>query len=201
MRVITSTNVDLISPFPRKELRRVYGWLHCYKSIIETDAFPDSPEAYETMMAEALPNMQTYGVIDKNNLTNHKHDSPLVGMFAFEPSSPWNCYIHLASNRRAWKGHLMDEAASAAIKDLFETNPQLLRMSGFILAENKPVRYMAKRLGWTKEALLEDWVTQHGSPKTIIHYGLTRKRWLDLTDPINQPPLEEEQFTSHEDTT
>jgi len=199
MRVITSENVDLISPFPRKELKRVYGWLHCYKSMIETDAFPDSPEMYESVMAEALPNMQTYGVIDKNNLTNHKHECPLVGMFAFEPASPWNCYIHLASNRRAWKGHLMDEAAKAAIKDLFETNPGILRISGFVLPENKPVKYMAKRLGWEKEALLQDWLTQKGEPKDVIHYSLTRRKWAGLVtdpDPIpEQPQSQEEIYT------
>jgi len=177
MRVIQSTNIDLISPFPRKEISRIFGWLHCYNSVVQHDASPQTPEEYEAVMTENLPNMVTYGVIDKNNTTNHKHEAPLIGMYAFEPVSPWNAYMHLASNRRAWKGRLMDEAAQVAIDDIFTTNPGLLRISGFVLEENRPVRYMAQRMGWKQEGVLHDWVTKKGEPRSVIHYGLTRKQW------------------------
>lgn len=183
MRIIEGDLVDLISPFPRHELKRVFGWLYCYKSIIETDVFPKTPEEYEQQMLKVIPNVLSYAVIDKTNTTNHKHEAPLVGMFAFEPMSEWNAYIHLASSRSAWKKHLMDEAAELSINDVFKTQP-FLRLSGFILEENKPVRYMAKRMGWTYEALLEDWVCQKDIPKNVIHYGFTRKKWLDSTRPI-----------------
>ncbi len=178
MKVLEGQSVDLISPFPTSHLSRVYGWLHCYNSVIEPDGFPKSPEEYTKLMAAAIPQTFSYGVIDKNNTTKSKHENPLVGVYMFEPTNQWNAYLHFASNRKAWKGKLMDEAAQLAIDDVFTNNPTILRLSGFILESNRPVRYMAQRMGWVKEALLEDWITQKGEPRNVIHYGLTRKQWL-----------------------
>jgi RimJ/RimL family protein N-acetyltransferase len=198
MRIIEGDLVDLITPFPRKELKRVFGWLYCYKSIIETDAFPKTPEEYEEQMSQVIPNILSYAVIDKNNITHNKHETPLVGMFAFEPMSEWNAYIHLASSRSAWKKHLMDEAARLSITDVFSTQP-FIRLSGFILEQNLPVRYMAKRMGWTYEGLLKDWVTQNGVIKDVIHYGYTRAQWLESQPNLSPPaPVPDSTETTQE---
>lgn len=186
--VIPGTAVDLISPFPVAHARRVFSWLHCYRNMASTDASPKTPEAYEEFFQATLPRVASFGVIDKLNLSGSKHEVPLVGFIAFEPSTPWNAYIHLASSRKAWKGHMMDEATLMAIDHLFKFST-VLRVSAFVVETNRPVRYMAQRLGFTQEAFLPDWIVQDGQPANMLHYGLTRARWQELQNLKTSEPV------------
>ena len=179
MKVIEGEKVDLISPFPVEHVHRVYDWMHQYKSIVETDLTPKTLEEYCEAMRVQLTEggMVSYGVIDKHNVVGYTHPAPLVGIVGFEPHTAWNCYIHLAMNRRAWKYHMADEAVTLALRDVFE-NTELLRVSAFVLENNRPVRYMAQRMNFVREGLYEDWCTQEGKPVNVMHFGLTKTRWM-----------------------
>ena len=85
MRIIPGSNVDLISPFPEKEVQRLYGWLHCYRTLTECDDSPKGPEATCEFLLRDFRECVTYGMIDKNHLTNIKHEAPLVGAGSFAP--------------------------------------------------------------------------------------------------------------------
>ena len=186
MRILESDNIDLIEPFPVREAKRVFGWLHAYKNIIENDLSPKTPEEFETFMINILPNVRSYGVIDKNNTLGFRHEAPLVGMVVFEPQSVWNFFIHIASTRRAWGSGFMDEAINVAIKDLFDTVPSLLRVTGLTLSNNSPVKGLARRLGWHYEGKQHDAVLQDGEPRDLIQLGITRREWVLK----NTPPTE-----------
>src|SRR4051812_17902980 len=109
MNIIESQNVDLISPFPPNEAKRVFGWMHAYKSVIETDESPKTPEEFTQYFTEFIPNLRSYGVVDKHNKLEMKHEAPLIGMIAFQPSESYRGYIHIASTRRAWGTGLFEE--------------------------------------------------------------------------------------------
>lgn len=178
MEIISSTNVDLLTPFPIGEAKRVFGWLHAYKSVIETDQSPKTPQEFEAFFTHLIPNLKSYAVIDKNNSLKMNHEAPLIGMIAFEPHTIWNGYLHIASTRKAWGSGLFEEGVKAALTHIFETAPDLNRVSAHILANNYPAKSLAKRLGFVKEGLFEDWVTQKSEPKNIIQFGMTKKRWM-----------------------
>lgn len=204
MKIIEAANVDLIEPFPITEAKRVFKWLRAYKNIIESDLSPKTPEEFEEYFKTILPHIRSFGVIDKNSALGFRHEAPLIGMVVFEPATVWNCYLHIASNRRAWGTGFMDEAVRAGIAEVFASTPNLLRVSAYVLAKNGPVKGMARRLGFTFEGLLRDLVTQRGEPRNVIHFGYTRADWQagvgqGPTEAVRGPVAEESNKDTVED--
>ncbi len=179
MHIIESTNIDLIEPFPIQEAKRVFNWLRCYKNVIESDISPKSPEDFEQFLAAMIPFTRSFGVIDKFNTLKMKHEAPLVGMIVFEPFTIYNCYIHIASPRRAWGSGFMDEGISTALTEIFATEPTLLRVSAYVLENNGPVKGLARRLGFRFEGCMRDFVTQNSIPKNVLHFGMTKQDWTE----------------------
>jgi len=177
MDIIVGTNVDLISPYPHREIKRVYGWIHCYRSIVESDESPKTLEDFEIYMNKYLEVCASFGIIDKNHLTNVKHEAPLVGILIFEPGGLHNGYWHVATSRRAWGTGLVDEAAKLAFQWAFDTYQPLTRLSACIYDKNYPAQNLAKRLGFKREGLIEDMFVLDGQPRNMAHFGLTRKAW------------------------
>lgn len=182
MQILQAQNIDLITPFPIAEIKRLVGWLHCYKSVMWADGLPDTDEAMEAYCLQALKEVLSFGVIDKNQSLGYKHEAPMIGVVWFEAgSTPANCYIHFASTRRAWGSGLMNEAASAAIDFIFNNYQAIQRISGCIINANKPAKNYLKRIGFRQDGLFKDFVTQHGKPVSMAHFGLTRReQWLAL---------------------
>ena len=191
MRIIESTHIDLIEPFPLREAKRVFGWLHAYKNIVENDLSPKTPESFEEFMINLLPNVRSFGVIDRDNVLGFRHEAPLIGMVVFEPYTIWNSFIHLASTRRAWGSGFMDEAIDRALTDIFETTPTLLRVTGLALANNGPVKGLARRLGWQYEGKQHDAILQDGEPRDLVQFCVTRRAWV-LKNSTPPPEVEVE---------
>lgn len=175
MNIIECQDVDLIEPFPPQEIHRIWGWIHCYKTINLLDGGPTTAEEFNTYMANTLSQVRSWGVIDKNNKLNVKHEAPLIGAIMFEPSNEWGGYFHVASTRKAWGSRMIDQGGEAVIQYLFETCPELLRVGAYILEHNAPARGLAKRLGFRVEGYVRDLVMQGGEPKSMVLYGLTRR--------------------------
>lgn len=186
MRIIEAADVDLIEPFPLGELKRLVGWTHCYRTMMEVDGDPQTDEQKMLYYAEVLKTLPSWGVIDKANKLGYQHQAPLIGVIYIQPASPHNAYVHLASTRKAWGSGLMDQAGRRLIVHAFETYSQLGRLSGAILNTNKPAKAFAKRLGFVQDGLLRNFVTQNGTPRSVAHYGLLRSDQWE----VNQPQLE-----------
>ena len=183
MKIYTGTIIDLLEPFPEREIKRLVGWLHCYKSIIHSDDSPQTDEELVTYFTNYFkqPNVRSWGIIDKGNTINIQHEAPLVGFGAFEfaglPIGSRNGYFHCATTRKAWGAGLIDEAYRLGVDTIFTEHPDLLRVSSFVLNNNYPARKLALRVGMKIEGVLEDAVLQQGIPKPLTHFGLTRRRW------------------------
>lgn len=196
MQVIEGQNVDLISPFPITEVPRTYGWMHCYKSVVETDLSPKTQEDYLPYMAELLGRCVSWGMIDKNHLTNSKHEAPLVGLLLFEPLLPWTGYLHIATARKAWRTGIADEAVELGIKECFQNIPSLTRLSAYMHQRNAPAIGLAKRHGFVFEGLFHDMIVQNSEPANLVYFGLTRRNWQcpslqsDLPSASEEPCLE-----------
>lgn len=177
--VIEGKNVDVITPFPTKEISAAVGWLHCYKSLILGDNGPQTDEQLAEFLRLCVDNIQTWGVIDKSNLTNaSKTDIPIVGMIMFEPTAPNDGWFHVTSNRRAWGSKLVQpslaqEAGELVIKHLFETTG-LTRLSSTVISNNKAAYTFMRGLGFVKDGYFKDSVIQGGEVRDSIHLGLVR---------------------------
>jgi RimJ/RimL family protein N-acetyltransferase len=184
MKVYTGVSIDLVEPFPEKEITRLVNWLHCYKSIIHSDDSPQTDEELVVYFTNYFkqPNVRSWGIIDKNNTINIQHQAPLVGFGAFEfagdPAQARNGYFHCATTRRAWGAGLIDEGYRVALNAVFTENPSLLRASSFVINNNYPARKLALKMGMKVEGVLEDAVLQQGVPKPLTHFGITRRRWI-----------------------
>lgn len=183
MKVYPGSDVDLLEPFPLKEISRLVGWLHCFKNIIHSDDSPQTDEALMEYFTNYFqqPNVRSWGLIDKNNKVNINHEAPLVGFGAFEfagaPSGARNGYFHCATTRKAWGSGIIDEAARIAFGTVFAEHPDLLRVSSFVINNNYPARKLAQKLGMRTEGVMNDAVLQGGVPKPLSHFGLTRREW------------------------
>lgn len=201
LRIITGKDVDLICPFPISEIKRTYGWVHCYRTITECDDSPKDIDSYSAMMSQVLPRVVSWGMIDKNHLTNIKHEAPLVGFGMFEPSLMPNGtirsgYLHVATARRAWKANLVDEATDLVLADLFEGLPSLLRVSAYMADKNAPAKALVRRHGFRYEGLIEDSILVENSPENLVLFGLTRRNYNALCQPkclVESEPVSVEQ--------
>lgn len=203
MQVFPAQKTDLISPFPVQEIPRLRKWMYCYKSLILDDSIATSEDELLEFLHQFVqrPNVISWGVIDRDNVTGYRHEAPLIGYVSFEQFSPFNGYLHIASARSAWGKGLMDDAAAEVIKLLFENSPYLLRLSCAILAKNGPAKALAYRMGFKKEGSFASFVLQNGQPQDVLHFGLTREQYeaskqietatpSEVVDP--QPALVEE---------
>lgn len=183
MRIIEGNNVDLISPFPINEVTRTFGWMHCYRTFVESDDSPKEIEDYVRYMNAYLGGVFSWGIIDKNHLTNVKHEAPLVGLITVEPViAPWNGnprsgVLHVATARKAFRTGLVDEACLLVLKVMFEELPTVSRVSASMLEKNHPAKGLFKRLGFKFEGILQDAVMQANSPSNLVLFGLTRRNY------------------------
>ena len=181
--VIECPHVDLISPFPESAIPRLRKWMYCYKSLIIDDSRGADEETFGRYLHDSVlsPTMKTFGVIDKFNVTEYRHEAPLVGFVSVERVSPYNAYLHVASSRSCWGEGLMDEAGIAVLKLVFEADdPDLQRVSAAILDKNNAAKALAYRCGLLREGKFPAFIRQNGQPLAVVHFGMTRERWNEL---------------------
>lgn len=182
MNISVGKDVDLINPFPASMLPKAAQWMHCYKTLIFGDDGPKTTPEIEDFLRNraSLPFVASWGVVDKNNLTNSKEfQAPLVGIIFFENISAQNGYAHLASNRTAWgerlvKPGLMDQAGELAIQEVWKNLPQVQRISLTSYANNRAAMNMAHRLGFKKDGYFKNMGLYKGKPQDIVHFGRLR---------------------------
>lgn len=175
MRIIEGEHVDLISPYPTKELERAAQWFFQYSTYINDDTSPKTPENIQASLAYLVDNATTYGIIDKNNITKSTHEVPLVGFVSFALQTTWNGYLHLATSRRAWGRKssisLAEEAGKLAVEDLWNEHPNLMRQSVLVSSKNHPARRWAERIGFTLDGMLLHFFLSADKPGDAIHFG------------------------------
>lgn len=196
MKIIEGRDVDLITPFPQKELKRIFNWMRCYRTITETTAFPKTEEELAARLG-TMTNLQTFGIIDKNNFLGVRHEVPLIGIYMFDQDTIVNGNAHVASTRKAWGSRLVDQAGQRLMGYLFETMPTLTRITVSVLSTNAPAKALAKRLGFIYEGCLRDAITVQDHPANMSLFGLTRRDWDEfklgevVIDPVSPGRKEE----------
>jgi len=182
MNVIIGTDVDVITPFPVMAYGQAAQWMRCYKTLIFDDSGPQTNEDIERDIRNvcALPNVLSFGIVDKHNLTASKTlETPLVGIYIFEHLTRYNGYAHVASNRRAWgeklaKPALTEQAGKICAEYLFDHIPDLQRISISCMAANRGANSLAQRLGFVKDGYMKNMKCVKGQPVDMVHYGLLR---------------------------
>jgi len=182
IRVIEGTDVDIISPFPLLYLERLIKWTHQYKSLITHDFTPSDDASLTEGFKDHIENQLSYAVVDKHNKIGLPSDEPIVvGGYFIEASTPVNVYTHVVSQRRCWGKGLMDEAAGMVVKDLFDTQPQLQRISAYMVANNRAVIHFIEKQGFAREGVFRDMAQIKGKLLDVMHYGMTRKKFNSMT--------------------
>lgn len=180
--VTEGPEVDLIEPFPISEIRRLVGWSHCFRSMCVMDDAPKDEQSLIEYFTKYLPMVRSFGVIDKFNKLGYKHEAPLIGCFIYEkPLNMPNGYVHVTSTRKAWGSGLLDQAAKLGIKMLFDTDPNLLRISALLVTSNAPAKQFVKRVGFKQDGQFKNYLTQNGTPKAVSHFGILKEQVTSWT--------------------
>ena len=190
MKIIECPHVDLLSPFPLKEIDRVKGWIHCYHSFIVDDTTPAGDDKFvmDLLKTElSAPFTDSWAVIDKFNVTNSHHEVPLVGFIQSQFFSPYNGYLHIMSSRTCWGKGLMDEAFDKVIETLFD-NPKVYRLSMVIFDKSRPAKSFAIRHGFKLDGKFDDFTVKDGKPIRVVHLGLLKRDWEAERVPIVTEP-------------
>ncbi len=179
--VTEGKNVDIIEPFPIKEIQAAVGWMHCYKTLVCGDDGPQTNEEIGAFLLTNLqaPNIRTWAIVDKDNLTHTHSNAPLVGMISFERANAQNGYLHITTPRKVWgeklaKPGMAEQATHLVISQLFTNEPALQRISVAIISTNKAAINLATRIGFKKEGYLPAMSKIKGLPADVVHYGLLR---------------------------
>ena len=180
MKIISGQNVDLITPFPEAEVPRIFGWKHCYRTLPEDDDAPQEREEFLQGVREVLPYSFHAGVIDKQRVTSTRHEAPLVGICMFIPSGRRDGLLHFAVGRRAFRAGLMQEALAFFITEVFDSFPELLRMTVVLDESNSPAKSLLRKEGFKFEGVARDAVMAQGVPRSRVSFGLTRQDCITL---------------------
>lgn len=175
MLIISGQNSDLITPFPPAEVGRIFGWNHCYRTLVEDDALPTDKEEFTRLMEQSLPHAVTCGIVDKGQLTSSRHEAPLVGLITYTPVSARDGIIHFASGRKAFKMGLVEEGLSLFIPRIFESSPAITRLSAVLDEANTPAKGVLRRVGFRFEGVTRDAVVRGGIARSQVQFGLTRQ--------------------------
>lgn len=184
MQVLEGRDVDTIEPFPTHELPAAVGWTHCNKTLMFGPNGPETDDQIEGYLRSLLsqPNIRSWGIIDKANLTKAKKlDTPIIGFLIAEFIGTNNAYLHVASNRRAWgpklaQPSLTAQGAELVINHLFESVSALTRLSVTTLASNKAARHLAEQVGFKKDGYFINMIVGPTGPVDVIHMGLVREQ-------------------------
>ena len=180
--VIEGLDVDLLEPFPVSQIGRIWGWTRpngC-RTQIDNDYGVKTKEEFvaNTRSAFEQPGFRSFALIDKNHRVDKKQDAPLVGVIMMEAGIPTNRYLHIATRRKA--SVLVAEATKLAGQRLFDSDPDLLRLSAWITENNKVVRLLLKRIGFVQEGTIPDMLLIGDKPTTALHFGMTRTHWEEI---------------------
>lgn len=183
-RVLIGTNVDVISPFPLVYIDRLVKWTYQYKSLITDDFLPSDDVTLTNNFTTHIKTQLSYGVVDKHNKIGLDTDGPIVvgGFFVDPGTTPLNVYLHVISQRRAWGKGLMDEGASLVVKDLFDTQPELMRLSAAVISSNRAVSSFVEKQNFRREGIMRDMTRVNGKMRDVVLYGLTRNFYNQVLD-------------------
>lgn len=176
--ILEGSRVYVVEPFPLKEAHRIYSWMKAFKTVIQSDYSPKTKKEFVEEFKLVSPNVRSFAVIDKNNQLDND-PIEIVGAIIFEPQGKTNGFLHAASRISAFGSRMLDEAGEIVIKELFDSNPELLRLSAVFYYKNNMAQSLCKRLGFSREGRIEDMIVQKGEPKPVLWFGLTRKAWKE----------------------
>ncbi len=182
MQILEGKDVDVITPFPANMIASATQWARCYKTMVMDDNGPQTNDEIAVFLQKRFsqPNMQSFGIVDKNNLTHTKEsDVPLVGVVLIERVSPENAYAHVLSHRRAWgkklaQPGLIEQGARIVLEHTFKAAPELMRLNAVILENNYPARNFVHRIGFKLDGCFSNYVHVAKQPASIVHYGYLR---------------------------
>ncbi len=184
MNLLQGKDVDVIEPFPAKAMPAAVGWMHCYRTLVFGDKYPQTDDEIATFVSYMLaqPNVRSWGIIDKSNLTGASAEAPLIGIGFFETIGDNNGYFHVASTRKAWgdkvaQPGLMEQAANLVIPEIFKSRPEIRRVSSSIVANNRAAINYAKRVGFVKDGYFRDAIVQNGKARDVVHFGILRREY------------------------
>lgn len=188
MLVLEGQDVDVLSPFPTAQWALAARWVHCSRTLMFGDGAPEGEAEVADWLRQhaALPGVETYGIVDKHDLTRQQRPS-LVGFIFFEPQGPVNAYAHVASSRRAWGSRivqpgLMEQGAELVTQHCFRQHQALQRLSVACFANNFAAQNFAKRMGFRQDGFFRAMASFRGQPMDVAHFG--RLRTVATDEPV-----------------
>jgi len=191
MLILEGLDVDVISPFPAAWWPQAARWLHAQRTMVWGDGAPQDEAGIAGFLAEraTVPGIETYGVVDRENLTGQRSEHPLVGVIFFEPAGRYNAYAHVASARRAWGNRLVqhgmiEQASEAVIQHVFAQHADLQRLSLAVFAQNRAAQNLARRMGFTQDGFFRAAERWRGEPMDVVHFGRLRPVSTEREQPL-----------------
>lgn len=160
--------IEVRSPFPVRELPRVWLWMEPVLKYVANDDSPRTMEAYVDYQLERLENSITWGVY---------RDGILGGFISFEPINEQAGMAHTIFNRGT---HRRDSffgrkttvpALTMAALQLFTIGIEQIVMTPF--EDNAAILALLQYIGARKRALWFDAATRGGQPVNLVHLTLS----------------------------
>lgn len=181
MHILEGTDVDVLTPFPPAYWGHASRWMHRQRTMIFGDGAPEAePEIAAWLRDRAeRPGIETFAVVDKNNLLRLPEGASLVGVIFFEPAGPQNAYAHVTACRRAWgrrlvQPGLIEQGSELTIQHVFSEHTALQRLSVATFANNHAAQGLARRMGFVQDGYFRAMETYRGRPMDVVHFGRLR---------------------------
>lgn len=164
IKVLEGEACDVIEPFPVAHAHRVWGWMQSggadFRKLVGLVAQDERTFTEAIVRQLATGEIRSFAIIDK---LDEREDikAPVIGIITIEPINYSDALIHVAARRGRAKQ--VGEALDLTIDNVFETEPQLQRLSARLPSTNRAATMRALSLGFEKEV-------------EMAYMGLTRSK-------------------------
>lgn len=156
--------VRLESPFPEYALPRVWTWCEQFRSRVADDF---SPKTLDEFVAQAQATWtRSWGI---------RVGDELGGIITYRAWSPVCGELHIICRKDFWGRERTDAAVVMAMADVFGSG--VIKVMGVAFSENKQVRGLLKRLGFSREGCLRRHTLHRGKPCDVTLFGMTDKEY------------------------
>ena len=175
--------------FPVYELPRLWQWCVSFRHQVMDDFGPQDEDAFVSRWLQLVDNgLMTWAVYRPLDGVEE-----LGGIITVEKMNPVNGSAFFLFKRPFWGRHTSEPAAKEALRQAFEQDPEMQKITLSIFADNHQLSRLAHDLGYRREGRIRQATMRRGQAIDTLVLGLTRKDFescLHSSPPSSEAQLE-----------
>ncbi len=152
INILEGKAADAVEPFPVAHAHRVWGWMQSsgadFRKLVGLVAQDERTFTESVVQQLVSGEVRSFALIDKLD-EREEIQAPVIGIVTVEPLGVSDALIHVAARRGRSKQ--VQESLDMIVDHIFESEPQLQRLSARLPSTNRAAKMRAHSLGFASE--------------------------------------------------